>query len=106
MMFISKSLSIIILNSFKAPRASEFALCGFSFIIPKFDNKLVSLYDFKFGKINLDKSLHNESNYNLCCTSKFILYNSVVKINIVSNNYFIFVISKIFSDTSLNFGNF
>ena len=45
-----------ILNSSKAPKASEFALCGFSFTIPKFDNKLVNLYDFRFGKINFDKS--------------------------------------------------
>ena len=60
--FNSKSLFINILNSFKAPRASENALCGFSFTIPKFDSKLVSLYDFKFGKINLDKStVHSKS---------------------------------------------
>ena len=54
--FISKSLFMRILNSSKAPKASEFALCGFSFTIPKFDNKLVNLYDFRFGKINFDKS--------------------------------------------------
>ena len=60
--FNPESLFISILNSFKAPRASENALCGFSFTIPKFDNKLVSLYDFKSGKINFDKStVHSKS---------------------------------------------